>query len=342
MGSIRFEGREVALRRGRHGRLGAVPRRGPDLLALAEVPPPPRPLLRDRRLPELPDHGRRRAGHAVVPDVVPRRDDGRSARHGWPSTEHDLLHVTDSLHRLMPVGFYYKTFIRPRFAWEVAEKVIRRATGLGTLPPTIGGRTQGRAARAYRRARGRRGQRRPRGRARRGRRRRARAALRRVDDRRRDRARVRRSTACARWRPRSARCRASPCSSGHAAVGIYEGLEVPLVGRRRARARPSRARGRRDRRGRDPPGLPGERPARRVARPRRRADGRRARGASRRRRRGGRRDRGRPRAPGDAPGRRGADRRGRRAGRARGRGCRRVRERSSSTARCARPAAGGR
>jgi sarcosine oxidase subunit alpha len=55
---------------------------------------------------------------------------------GWPSTEHDLLHVTDSLHRLMPVGFYYKTFIRPRFAWEVAEKVIRRSTGLGTLPQT--------------------------------------------------------------------------------------------------------------------------------------------------------------------------------------------------------------
>ena len=56
---------------------------------------------------------------------------------GWPSTEHDLLHVTDSLHRLMPVGFYYKTFIRPRFAWEVAEKVIRRSTGLGTLPLTL-------------------------------------------------------------------------------------------------------------------------------------------------------------------------------------------------------------
>jgi sarcosine oxidase subunit alpha len=56
--------------------------------------------------------------------------------HGWPSTERDLLHVTDSLHRLMPVGFYYKTFVRPRFAWETAEKVIRRATGLGPLPPT--------------------------------------------------------------------------------------------------------------------------------------------------------------------------------------------------------------
>ncbi|MFI5054050.1 MAG: 2Fe-2S iron-sulfur cluster-binding protein, partial [Acidimicrobiia bacterium] len=55
---------------------------------------------------------------------------------GWPSAEHDVLHVTDSLHRLMPVGFYYKTFIRPRFAWEAAEKVIRRATGLGALPLT--------------------------------------------------------------------------------------------------------------------------------------------------------------------------------------------------------------
>jgi sarcosine oxidase, subunit alpha len=55
---------------------------------------------------------------------------------GWPNAERDLLHVTDSLHRLMPVGFYYKTFIRPRLAWTVAERVIRRATGLGRLPPT--------------------------------------------------------------------------------------------------------------------------------------------------------------------------------------------------------------
>lgn len=53
---------------------------------------------------------------------------------GWPSAERDALHVTDHLHALMPVGFYYKTFIRPRFAWELAEKVIRRATGVGRLP----------------------------------------------------------------------------------------------------------------------------------------------------------------------------------------------------------------
>jgi sarcosine oxidase, subunit alpha len=53
---------------------------------------------------------------------------------GWPSTDRDVLSVTDRAHRLMPVGFYYKTFIRPRFAWELAERVIRAATGVGSLP----------------------------------------------------------------------------------------------------------------------------------------------------------------------------------------------------------------
>ena len=61
---------------------------------------------------------------------------------GWPNADRDLMHVTDSLHRVMPVGFYYKTFIRPRFAWAVAERVIRRATGLGTLPQTTAAERQ--------------------------------------------------------------------------------------------------------------------------------------------------------------------------------------------------------
>ena len=53
---------------------------------------------------------------------------------GWPSAEHDLLHVADRLHRFLPVGFYSKTFIRPRFVWGLAERMIRRATGVGRLP----------------------------------------------------------------------------------------------------------------------------------------------------------------------------------------------------------------
>ena len=61
---------------------------------------------------------------------------------GWPSVERDILGITDRLHVLMPVGFYYKTFVRPRIAWPIAERVIRRTTGVGRLPtqatPSIG------------------------------------------------------------------------------------------------------------------------------------------------------------------------------------------------------------
>jgi sarcosine oxidase subunit alpha len=53
---------------------------------------------------------------------------------GWPGVDHDLLRLADRLHRLLPVGFYYKAFVRPRFAWALAERAIRRATGLGRLP----------------------------------------------------------------------------------------------------------------------------------------------------------------------------------------------------------------
>jgi len=53
---------------------------------------------------------------------------------GWPTTERDVLAINDRLHRVMPVGFYYKVFARPRWLWPIAERVIRRATGTGTLP----------------------------------------------------------------------------------------------------------------------------------------------------------------------------------------------------------------
>lgn len=53
---------------------------------------------------------------------------------GMPSADFDLLAVTDRAHKLMPVGFYYKTFVRPRWAWEFMEKIIRRTTGVGRLP----------------------------------------------------------------------------------------------------------------------------------------------------------------------------------------------------------------
>jgi sarcosine oxidase, subunit alpha len=70
--------------------------------------------------------------------ITEARDGMRVRREtGRPSVETDALSVTSLAGPLMPVGFYSKTFIRPRIAWETAERVIRRATGLGTLPTDL-------------------------------------------------------------------------------------------------------------------------------------------------------------------------------------------------------------
>lgn len=63
--------------------------------------------------------------------------DGMAVEHqnAWPSLEHDVMRVADRLGGpLLQVGFYYKTFIRPRRLWPVYEKALRRAAGLGRLP----------------------------------------------------------------------------------------------------------------------------------------------------------------------------------------------------------------
>ena len=54
-----------------------------------------------------------------------------SRQNAWPSVDRDALNVIDKMHPLMPVGFYYKTMAKPKFAWPLAEGVIRRVAGLG-------------------------------------------------------------------------------------------------------------------------------------------------------------------------------------------------------------------
>ncbi len=133
MGSLRFEGREVPLVDG-------------DTVASALYRAGVRTFTRSLK------YHRRRGLYCgtgecpncsitldAVPGVrsciTPAREGMRVQREGgWPSTEHDLFHLTDRLHPLMPVGFYYKTFIRPRSSWPFVESVIRRATGVGRLP----------------------------------------------------------------------------------------------------------------------------------------------------------------------------------------------------------------
>jgi sarcosine oxidase subunit alpha len=50
------------------------------------------------------------------------------------SLDHDLLAVTDKIGGpFTPVGFYYRTMIRPRRAWPLYEKFLRSVAGLGKI-----------------------------------------------------------------------------------------------------------------------------------------------------------------------------------------------------------------
>ena len=78
-------------------------------------------------------------GHASWPNpraTETQIHEGLAARsvNCWPSVEFDLLSVNGFLARLIPVGFYYKTFMWPRSAWLTYERFIRKASGFGRAP----------------------------------------------------------------------------------------------------------------------------------------------------------------------------------------------------------------
>ena len=53
---------------------------------------------------------------------------------GWPSVDFNLIGLAGVLGALMPPGFYYKTFMRPKKLWMTYEHFIRKAAGLGKAP----------------------------------------------------------------------------------------------------------------------------------------------------------------------------------------------------------------
>jgi sarcosine oxidase subunit alpha len=58
-----------------------------------------------------------------------------ASQNHWPSLEFDVGAINNAFGRFLPGGFYYKTFMFPRFAWKhVFEPVIRRSAGLGKVP----------------------------------------------------------------------------------------------------------------------------------------------------------------------------------------------------------------
>ena len=77
------------------------------------------------------------SGEHAVPNLKATQvelSDGLTARsvNCWPSARCDIFAPLQHLGRLMPAGFYYKTFMWP--GWHWFEPTIRRAAGLGTAP----------------------------------------------------------------------------------------------------------------------------------------------------------------------------------------------------------------
>lgn len=55
-----------------------------------------------------------------------------TSQNRWPSLDFDIGAINSVASRLLPSGFYYKTFKWPKDGWMFYEKFIRRAAGLGT------------------------------------------------------------------------------------------------------------------------------------------------------------------------------------------------------------------
>ena len=52
----------------------------------------------------------------------------------WPSVAFDIGSINNLLSRLLPAGFYYKTFMWPPSWWMIYERLIRNAAGMGRAP----------------------------------------------------------------------------------------------------------------------------------------------------------------------------------------------------------------
>lgn len=60
-------------------------------------------------------------------------------QNAWPSVDHDVAAVLDRMDRLLPVGFYYKVFHRPKVLWKIVRPLVRRIAGLGSVDTSSDG-----------------------------------------------------------------------------------------------------------------------------------------------------------------------------------------------------------
>jgi sarcosine oxidase subunit alpha len=57
-------------------------------------------------------------------------------QNAWPSVDRDAMAIIDKMHWALPVGFYYKAGIKPKFAWPMMEPIVRKVAGLGFVDTT--------------------------------------------------------------------------------------------------------------------------------------------------------------------------------------------------------------
>jgi sarcosine oxidase subunit alpha len=55
------------------------------------------------------------------------------AQNCWPSPEFDVMAVNRLVVPMLPTGFYYKMFHKPKWAWPFFEKALRKVAGLGEI-----------------------------------------------------------------------------------------------------------------------------------------------------------------------------------------------------------------
>ncbi|WP_372840376.1 sarcosine oxidase subunit alpha family protein [Phaeovulum sp.] len=58
-----------------------------------------------------------------------------ASQNAWPSLDFDVGALNNLAYRFLPAGFYYKTFMFPRFAWKhLFEPLVRQSAGIGPVP----------------------------------------------------------------------------------------------------------------------------------------------------------------------------------------------------------------
>ena len=83
---------------------------------------------------ELPDDRRRRAERPRLRRAVREGADVRG-QNVLGSLDRDWLSLVDRFGGpFTPVGFYYRTMIRPRRSWPLYERFLRNVAGLGRVP----------------------------------------------------------------------------------------------------------------------------------------------------------------------------------------------------------------